>query len=641
MKPVLLCVIFLTSCIVPGNGAEKVWSGGVSSNWFDADNWEPPGVPAAEDDVTVTTTNGTLPTVTVPADVTIAALNFDTGTINTTNTITVTNLTWGPKTASPTATFNGAGRVLIPPEGTLVFRGDSSCLMRTGVVENLGRAVNVSGRSLLLFNQAVFHNAGTFEIHTNFYFDGANGPPGGVFSNSGTLVVTGVTTRVNFLHVDFHNSGHTDLTRGLFTCDNGSSGGPISIGLMATQQVIGPTFTLGAGASFHGPGLFLHTRGTINAGTNDVHFPNYRFEQGKLTGTNTFVISNFLWAGGEIGGSGLLRIPEDGTLNIVSGNAKALTQRELRHEGNGVQGNSGLAGSYDIALSSGGLFHNAGTLLTVRGYWVSGGPGPERGFYNSGTLIRTNEFDETVFYAPVTNAGRVVILGGRLRPQFGYVQIAGSTELGNSARLDSFFCLIRGGKLMGEGRISGSVVNYGDILPGNPVGALEISGSFTNHGRIFIETRQSQGARTDQIIVSSSARLGGKMSVYWRDMPPSAGFSAISCGSRIGTFARIDGLDLGRGWTLVPNYTPTGLSFVVQPASGAPTNHLSLTPCPDDDFQIRFTGTPGQNYEIEGTDDFIQWTPLWQTNTPNGFISFVDDSASEHPHRFYRAVQRQ
>jgi hypothetical protein len=334
-----------------------------------------------------------------------------------------------------------------------------------------------------------------------------------------------------------------------------------------------------------------------------------------------------------------LRVPPDGTLNIVDGNNKMLTGRELRHEGYGIQAHQGLPGSLDINLQSGGLFHNAGTLFTTRGYWIGGGPGPMRGFYNSGTLIRTNEFNETPFYVPITNAGRVVLVGGNLRMLLGYVQIAGSTELGPGTRLDSGFCLIRGGKLMGEGRISGSVVNHGDILPGNPVGTLEITGPFTNHGRIFIETSQSQGMRNDQIIVSTTARLGGTMSVYWRDMPPSTGFSAISCGTRLGTFARIDGLDLGRGWTLVPNYTPTGLSFAVQPG-GAPINHLSLTTCPDDAFQIRFTGTPGQTYEIEGTADFVQWTPLWQTNSPNGFISFIDDSASEHPHRFYRAVQR-
>jgi hypothetical protein len=50
--------------------------------------------------------------------------------------------------------------------------------------------------------------------------------------------------------------------------------------------------------------------------------------------------------------------------------------------------------------------------------------------------------------------------------------------------------------------------------------------------------------------------------------------------------------------------------------------------------------SPGQTYEIEGTEDFVQWTPLWQTNSANGFISLIDEGASEHSHRFYRAVQR-
>ena len=594
-------------------------------------------MPAPEDHVTVT--KGT---VTVPSDVTIAALNFNTGIINSTNILTITNLVWGnsPEVSNGSAAFNGAGRVVIPPQGTLVFRGDSSCVMRTGVVENLGRAVNATTRSLLLFHEAVFHNAGTFEIHTNFNFDGANGPPGGVLSNSGTLIVTGATTRVGFQTVTFHNSGRTEVSRGVFACGSGSSVGPIDISLMATQQVTGPNFTLGSGARFPGPGLFLHTRGTIDAGTNDFFFPNYRFELGRLTGTNTFVMSNFVWSGGEIAGSGLLRVPPDGTLNIVAGNNKTLSERELRHEGSGIQGNPGVVGGLDVNLQSGGLFHNAGTLLTAGGYWFGGGPGPTRGFYKSGTLIRTNQFGETPFYAPITNAGRVVLAGGNLRMLLGYVQLAGSTELGPGTRLDSGFCQIRGGKLMGEGRITGSVVNYGDILPGNPVGTLEIQGSFTNYGRIFIETSQSQGMRNDQINVTFNARLGGTMSVCWRDMPPSAGFSAISCGTRLGTFGRIDGLDLGRGWTLVPNYTPTGLSFALQPGGGAPLNHLSLTPCPDDAVHIRFTGTAGQTYEIEGTEDFVQWTPLWQTNSPNGFISFLNDGAGEHPHRFYRAIQR-
>jgi hypothetical protein len=366
----------------------------------------------------------------------------------------------------------------------------------------------------------------------------------------------------------------------------------------------------------------------MNAGSNDLVFPNFLLDIGTLTGSNTFIVSNFTWIGGEISGKGLLRVPPGGSLVVTGGSSgfKALG-RELRSEGTGFR-----QGGADPMIQSTGRFHNVGTFsLNGSGYWLGS---PSGGFYNSGTLIRSGPPAEVAFYTPFTNAGRVRIEGGFLRTLFNYNQIAGITELVNGDLRADTVCLIRGGKLSGTGRV-GNLINYGELHPGNPVGVLDISGSFTNFGKVFIDVLSSFS--TDQINVTFRANLRGAMYLCLHGAVPGSPFTVLTWQSYTNMFRPIYGLPINEGRQLVPNYTPTSLSFSVQFGPTPVPDRLVAYPCDDGVVQVRGAVSASTAYEVQCSTNLLHWAGLFTTNNvPNGIISFFDGDTSAHSRRYYR-----
>src|SRR4051812_11777536 len=85
----LVCVALLSLVVVVRIvAADKAWVGGTSNDWFDADNWNPPGVPASTDSVVITN----FATVVITGDVAVASLELRRATLVASNQVTVTNL---------------------------------------------------------------------------------------------------------------------------------------------------------------------------------------------------------------------------------------------------------------------------------------------------------------------------------------------------------------------------------------------------------------------------------------------------------------------------------------------------------------------------------------------------------------------
>jgi hypothetical protein len=133
----------------------------------------------------------------------------------------------------------------------------------------------------------------------------------------------------------------------------------------------------------------------------------------------------------------------------------------------------------------------------------------------------------------------------RLGPYGGQVYIDGTLEISNAGLVsvaDALF--IDQGTVRGNGNILGNVQNGGLILPGNSLGALHISGNYsqTSAGKLLIELAgTTPGTQYDQLLITGGATLDGTLQVsLLNGFVPSAGdsFDLLTTTSSIaGTFA--------------------------------------------------------------------------------------------------------
>jgi hypothetical protein len=216
--------------IAPAWSEEKTWTGAASTDWFNADNWSPAGVPQGEDTVVVSSGNVNVQT---PASVSVLRLNG--GTLAGISTLTVTNMQWTG------GQMTGTGVTCIARSGQLVISGSSLKGFQGRTIENLGTTIWTNTGIILAGAGAVFCNQGNFELHNDVGFNTAPwayvrfinygrlakvhgtlvSTIGGYFTNLGTVEIHGgalLVSRYNQL------GGSTKLMGGRL-----SSGRPIEI----------------------------------------------------------------------------------------------------------------------------------------------------------------------------------------------------------------------------------------------------------------------------------------------------------------------------------------------------------------------------------------------------------------------------
>ena len=389
----------------------RTWSGSVSSDWFNATNWIPVGVPASNDIVNLTNASST---VTLTAPVTInGQFNWSGGTLSGSPLTIATN---GLLTISGTATLflenslTNAGTVVMTNSGGFIV-SYSTVFGYSGLVENLPGALwNIQN------DQAI-----------SPYYVGA-----AYFHNAGTLLKSGQTGATT-IAVPFNNSGSVTALQGTLNFGGGGTlAGTFTATNAASILFSGGNFTNSVPTTMNGPGVVQLTGGNLTlltdvitnlplTGGNLILGPS--FQGGTITNltlsgaillsTNT-VTGTFNWIAGML--SAPLTIATNGLLTLVGG-ATHYLQNALTNAGTVVMTNSGsLIVSYSSGVGYFGLIENLpGAFWIIQNdQMISPNYLGPAYFHNAGTFLKSGHTGTTTIYVPFNNSGSVTALQGTL-----------------------------------------------------------------------------------------------------------------------------------------------------------------------------------------------------------------------------------
>jgi len=339
MKNRAAILLILVCCLSPAlraNAAPKTFTGVVSSNWFNGDNWNPTGVPGASDDVVVS--SGTLDLS--GGNATVATYTHENGTLTGSGTLTVTGLmTWARGVIRGTGVVDANGGIAITTLSAVT-------LADTRTLNNSAMATWTGPGGFSLGGNATFTNlpGATFAIQT------ASNMGSGMFDNMGTVTKTagggdGVTNISSFIN----NSGTINVLSGtLRVSSSGMHTGTLTVQAGATfdftggDHMVSGSFTSADSIGFNGGQITFKSGSTYNVGeqtvvtASAVTFENgahvslsdtlrieggalnlssgtdfmlatYTHNNGTLTGTDDLSVSGpMTWARGVIRGTGVV-----------------------------------------------------------------------------------------------------------------------------------------------------------------------------------------------------------------------------------------------------------------------------------------------------------------------------------------------
>ncbi len=225
--------------VTPPNshGQTYAWTGASSSEWSDAGNWSPAGVPAANDSALINQSGN----IHVAAAVAVNDLVLGAGNLQGPGAITVaSNMVWAG------GGLNGV--VTVGPAGKLTIASSSSLDLAGGALINYGRASWVSG-DLQGDGNSVVANHGTWVALGNNAFNG-----GGLFTNSGSFYKTNGagTTLINSV---FDTTGTVETDSGVLRLGNGGDlAGPFQTMGGALLALSAGYFTSDTNCAFGGAG---------------------------------------------------------------------------------------------------------------------------------------------------------------------------------------------------------------------------------------------------------------------------------------------------------------------------------------------------------------------------------------------------
>ena len=319
------------------------WDGSDSTDWFDADNWTPTGVPGAAD--TAILDNGALANQPLlGASTSVAVFQQSDGVFSSPVGVTFTvlnNFAWSGGTQA------GTGATTVAAGATLNLAGAAGTTLNQRTLNSDGTATWTGAGNFNIVGNATLNVGGLFDIQTGADFAGAGGTI--AVQAAGTLRKSGGATNTDVTSINVTNAGQVQAQAGTlqfhntFTQTAGTTalaGGSLGNGSSGTMNFQGGTLT-GTGIII-GDGTVSNTGAVINPG-----------------GTN---------AAGTLAITGNFTQGAGGVLSIELGGATPGTQ----HDQLAVGGNATLDGTLELAKIN-GFFPAGGSQFQVLTYGARSG----------------------------------------------------------------------------------------------------------------------------------------------------------------------------------------------------------------------------------------------------------------------------
>ena len=349
------------------SGATFTWTGSVSTDWFNTNNWSPPGVPASND-----TVNFGSGTIEFTAPVTFAGqFNWSGGRL-TGNALTLaTNGTMDISSGSTVSLWTA-----LTNAGTVAWMGGNLEVDYSSANNKFGLIQNLPGALWDMTNS---------EYSCSLYSDYPNGA---YFQNAGTLLNSGGGD--TSISISFSNSGTVTNAQGTLIFSGGG--------------IIGGSFTTSADSAIDLSGAFSYIPVPTITGLGTVALTG-----GSLTLTND-VIPNLQLAGGTI---------------TLGSNFQGGSITNLTLLGGNLPGSNNVSGIFNTAAAL------SGSLTVLPGAAVNWSGGSMQGpvYVAAGALLTISSGGTKDLYGALTNAGTVVWTGGSLyvwnnspNNQFGLIQ---------------------------------------------------------------------------------------------------------------------------------------------------------------------------------------------------------------------------
>ncbi|HEV2391800.1 MAG TPA: Ig-like domain-containing protein [Verrucomicrobiae bacterium] len=307
----------------------RTWNGSVSTDWYNASNWTPAGVPAANDTV-----------------------NFNGGNINLSAPVTINGqFNWSGGTLS-------GNPLTIASIGTLNLLGAGSVALST-VLTNAGTINWSNSVTFYVYNNnsagnkgAIWNLAGgLFNIQSD---QGLSGQYCCAFFNNAGTITKGANSGTTSFNLVFTNSGSVTATAGNLNFNGGGDiDGTFTAGPGAGINFNGGTFVYSLPPTLTALGTIQLSGGSLTLVSNTI--PNLQLTGGSVSLGPNFqggVITNLTLAGANLNGSYAVT----GVLNCsggVSGGLQVASAGVVNWTGGTISGPLGLVGGSTLNWSGG------------------------------------------------------------------------------------------------------------------------------------------------------------------------------------------------------------------------------------------------------------------------------------------------